>query len=109
MAKENVILRAQTLLNVESEKLEQLKIIVDMQWEALQAKIIGSSVPKELEYIVVETSIARYNRLGSEGLTSEGIDVITQSFTEDLFEPYINDILRYNSKASSPSKKLKLI
>ncbi|MEB6213522.1 hypothetical protein MXL49_16700 [Enterococcus casseliflavus] len=113
MSKETVLSRVQRLLNVEPEKLAQLEEIIEIQYDALLAKLVPTSlpsiVPSSLEFIVVETSIARYNRLGSEGLASEGVDVISQSFIEDLFEPYMTDISRFNSNMSNPKKKLKLI
>lgn len=109
MSKETVLTRALTLLNLEADKIPQLEVIIDIQYDALLAKIVSDSVPQSLEYIVLETSIARYNRLGSEGLSSEGIDVISQSFIEDLFEPYLADIDKHNNESSNPKKKLKLI
>lgn len=33
-----------------------------------------ASIPIELEYIVDELTIARFNRIGSEGMTSESMD-----------------------------------
>lgn len=109
MSKETVLTRALTLLNLGADKTPQLEVIIDIQYDALLAKIVSDSVPQSLEYIVLETSIARYNRLGSEGLSSEGIDVISQSFVEDLFEPYLADIDKYNKDSSKLAKKLKLI
>lgn len=46
------------------------------------------TLPKQLEFIVVESTIARMNRVGSEGLKSENIDVIGLSYIEDILEPY---------------------
>lgn len=109
MSKETILLKAKTLLNLQEDQLEQLTIIVEIQSDALLAKVSEADIPKSLEYIVLETSIARYNRLGSEGLKNESIDVISQSFTDDLFEPYLKDIYEYNSTSSKSIKKLKLL
>lgn len=46
------------------------------------------TLPIQLEFVVVECTIARYNRLGSEGLKSENIDVIGLTYQEEIIAPY---------------------
>lgn len=46
------------------------------------------SLPLELEFVVVECTVSRYNRLGSEGLSQEQIDAIGTSYQTDIFTPY---------------------
>ena len=83
-----------TLLGV-TDQDSVLNAIVGLNTKALLNRIGVKEMPMELEYIVIETSIARFNRLGSEGLASEGIDVIRQTFTEDIFSPYEKDIREF--------------
>lgn len=80
-----------TLLGVTDQDVV-LNAIVELNTRALLNRIGVKVLPLELEYIVVETTVSRFNRLGSEGLASEGIDVIRQTFTEDIFSPYQKDI-----------------
>lgn len=47
-----------------------------------------SELPEQLQFIVIEATVSRMNRLGSEGLKSESIDVIGFNYIEDLLEPY---------------------
>lgn len=108
MSKESILQKAQILLNLQQEKVDQLAIIIDIQTDALLTKISETVIPPKLEYIVLETSIARYNRIGSEGLSSEAVDAISQSFTDDLFEAYLADIFEYNQFKNKPSNRLKL-
>lgn len=110
----NIYIRVQSILELDESKSAQLMEIIDIQYSALSLLLglaEGDSVPSLMEFIVVETSIARYNRLGSEGLSSEAVDVINQSFITNLFEPYMSQIEAY--KAMNPgatgAKKLRLL
>lgn len=61
--------------------------------------LIGKNdVPSDLTFIVVEVSIARFNRLESEGMTSQSIEGLSMSFTEDLFAPFMRYIDAYLSR-----------
>lgn len=58
-------------------------------------------VPEELEYVVDELTIARFNRLGSEGMTSESMDGHTARYDDVGLVSYENVIIQYldsNSK-----------
>lgn len=46
------------------------------------------TLPVQLEFVVVESTISRLNRIGSEGLKSENIDVIGLTYIEDILSPY---------------------
>lgn len=48
--------------------------------------------PKVLESIAVEVVISAYNRRGSEGASSEAVDVISTSYIKDLLEPYTEQL-----------------
>lgn len=83
-----------TLLGV-TDQNAVISTIIELNTKALLNRIGVNELPAELEYIVIETTVSRFNRLGSEGLQSEGIDVIKQTFTEDIFSPYEKDIHEY--------------
>ena len=102
MSLETIKARVQKITQSDEKTQEIIEELILIQMESLEVKL-GTDVPINLEYIVVETSIARYNRLGSEGLKSEGIDVISQSFIEDIFEPYESDIADFK-RTSKPSR-----
>lgn len=77
------------------------------QTQSILVYIGVALLPIELEFIVIDTTIARFNRLGSEGLKSENIDVIGMSFQEDLLEPYISLLDKYiqsNATAGNTNK-----
>src|SRR5678816_2082293 len=61
-------------------------------------------VPEELEYVVDELTIARFNRLGSEGMTSESMDGHSANYDDVSLISYEYAITQYldnNSKLGS--------
>lgn len=65
-------------------------------------------IPKQLEFIVVETSIIRYNRLGAEGLSSESIDVIKSDYVADIMSNYYVAMDKYMASMNeNPSKRIR--
>ncbi|MDW3787309.1 MULTISPECIES: phage head-tail connector protein [Staphylococcus] len=63
-----------------------------------------NSVPSELNYIVEEVSIKRYNRIGAEGMTSESVDGRSNTFQANDFDEYMEDIARFYPTDSSNRK-----
>ena len=58
-------------------------------------------LPLELEFVLVELTIQRYNRIGSEGIASESVDGKSVSY-EDMFEnykPYLDDYISRSGKS----------
>ena len=49
-------------------------------------------MPGELEYIVTEVSIARFNRIGSEGLSGHTVEGEALTFKDNDFDQYADDI-----------------
>lgn len=69
-------------------------------------------IPPELEYIVIELAIARYNRIGSEGLKSENTDGVSFSYNDNLMDNYKYDLdiwIKKNSTQSSANVRMRLI
>ena len=58
-------------------------------------------LPLELEFVLVELTVQRYNRIGSEGIASESVDGKSVSY-EDIFEnykPYLDDYVSRSGKS----------
>lgn len=83
-----------TLLEIEdSSKDKQLNLIMDNVTKQLLEKLGGlKEVPEELSYIVTEVSVIRFNRIGSEGMTSHSVEGNSTSYSTDDFEAYKDDI-----------------
>lgn len=104
-AKERII----GVINPPANRLSVLDELIQIQTDTLKGFLNGLDVPAELEYVVVETTIARYRRLGSEGMDSENIDVISKTFSEDIWSPYFSHINKYLKSQEEFKKPFKLL
>lgn len=52
-------------------------------------------VPEALDYIVVEVSIKRFNKIGSEGMQSESVEGHSAAYFVNDFEEYKDEIDRF--------------
>lgn len=66
----------------------QLESIIENVEAELIAKIPDDSVPRQLEFIVIEVSTRRYNRIGAEGMTTESQDGRSNSYELNDFAGY---------------------
>lgn len=53
------------------------------------------AVPTELDYIVDEITIARFNRIGSEGMSSESVEGRSANYNDNYFADFEADIQGY--------------
>ena len=91
--------RIKTLLQI-NDNDELIYEIVEITKEKILNYINEKELPKELEFILIELSIERYNRIGSEGIASESVDGKNVSY-EDNFEnykTYLDDYIFKNGK-----------
>src|SRR5699024_8418214 len=98
--------RANNVLNVEEQNMPLLTELTQIQAELLAEKL-GKDIPENLTFIIVETTIARYRKVGAEGMSTKKIDVISNTYSDDLFEPYEDIIARYSDKTTH--KKVRLV
>lgn len=59
-------------------------------------------VPNELAYIIPELVIARYNKIGSEGMESHTVEGETNRYRADDLIPYEKEIERYLNTVRTP-------
>lgn len=72
-----------------------LKVLIKTVTARLLVLIGATEVPEALQYIITEVVIARYNRIGSEGVASHGVSGETMQWNDDDFTPYQKDIDAY--------------
>lgn len=84
----------QTLLGVDNDRVDVIYTAVEQRLlNRLKRSIEDiTAIPLELEYIVAEVTIARFNRIGSEGMSSESMDGHSANYTDDGFKPFESDI-----------------
>lgn len=98
------ILNLLGLSSEDAETVERLRVIIASVQQRLLLLIGGTEVPDKLSYIVTEVSIARYNRIGSEGISSHSVEGESMTYIEDDFAPYKTDIEAYLTSISGGTK-----
>ena len=77
--------------------------LIDEIIELTKSKILNYinelEIPKELEFILIELAIQRFNRIGSEGIASENIDGKSVSYEDDFeaYKPHLNFYMLKNN------------
>lgn len=71
----------------------KLQWILDTASQRLKILLGGvDDVPEELEYIVVEVAIIRYNRIASEGMSSDTVEGESLTWDSGDFDGFKGDI-----------------
>ena len=92
--------RIKTLLGIPDND-ELIYEITELTKSKILNYINEVELPLELEFVLVELTIQRYNRIGSEGIASESVDGKSVSY-EDVFEnykPYLDDYISRSGKS----------
>ena len=90
--------RIKTLLNVEGNE-ELITEIVNITEDKILNYINASEMPIELEFVLIELSVQRFNRIGREGIASESIAGKSVSYDDDFtgYKHYLDDYISRNS------------
>ena len=103
MSNEEFLADIKTMLGIEDTAQDgKLKIIIKNVVTQLSNRLNSSAIPVNLEYIVTEVSIKRFNRIGDEGLTSSSVEGRSSTYAEDDFTPYLKDIEEYRQSLQVP-------
>lgn len=88
---------------------DRLEVIEKRTRERLLV-IIGASikeVPPELDYIVMDVVLKRFNRIGQEGMQSYSQEGLSMTFSESDFDEYADEIESWRkSKETEGDKKI---
>ena len=89
--------RIKTLLGV-TDNNELIYEITELTKSKILNYINETELPNELEFVLVELAIQRYNRIGSEGIASESVDGKSVSYEDDFenYKPYLDDYIYKN-------------
>lgn len=100
------------LLGLEDDESrdELLNKIIDLATARLKLLLGGIEPPEELEHIIVEVSVARFNKIGSEGLSSHSVEGESQTFANDDFDGFKDEIQAFlDGKKESSRGKVRFI
>ena len=76
----------------------RLRLIISNATARLKLLLGGIEPPDELDHIILEASVARFNRIGSEGMSGHTVEGESVSFSEDDFSGYADEIQAFLDK-----------
>lgn len=80
----------------EEEELDKkLNWILETTKSRLKVLLGGIEPGRDLDYIITEVAIVRYNRIGSEGFQSHTVEGESVGFLNSDFDAYLDDIQAY--------------
>lgn len=92
--------RIRTLTGVYNQD-DLLTEIIQVIEEKILLYLGLEEIPASLGWIVVELSVSRFNRIGSEGMSSESVDGGTSSYISDelgQYKTYLDNYIKQNTK-----------
>lgn len=71
---------------------DRLKLILSNTTARLKLLLGGIDPPDEMNHIILDVAIMRFNRIGSEGLSSHSVEGESLSFKESDFDGFAGEI-----------------
>ncbi len=88
----------------------KLKLILSNTTARLKLLLGGIDPPDEMNHIVLDVAIMRFNRIGSEGLSSHSVEGESLTFTDSDFDGFKSEIDAWlESQKESTRGKLRFI
>ena len=83
---------------------EKITLIIGMVTARLRLLLGDIDPPQELDYIIREVTVMRFNRIGSEGMASHSVEGESLQFTDDDFAAYRDDISDWLARHGTGTK-----
>ena len=85
------------LTGVDNEQITTIYTMYEKRlYNRLEQSLLGvEEIPSELEYVLTECTVARFNRIGSEGMESETMDGHTAHYVDKDLSDYEHAIQTY--------------
>lgn len=94
-----------TILGIADKALDsKLNIIIANTKARMKMLLGGLDVPESLNYVIIEVSVKRFNRIGSEGITSHTVEGESMAFSDDDFAEFAGDIQAYLDSVAAAKK-----
>lgn len=87
---------------------DRLLLILDTTSQRLSV-LLGEEPPATMDYIILEVGVNRFNRLGSEGLSSHSVEGESLNFYDDDFAPYMGEIKAYQQMRKSGTGRVRFL
>ena len=76
----------------DAEQDVKLNLILSNTKARLKLLLGGIEPPEEMNHIVLDVAIMRFNRIGSEGLASHSVEGESLTFSDHDFDGFANEI-----------------
>lgn len=76
----------------DTSKDDLLKLIISAVTARLKVLLGGVQPPDSLDYVVREVAVVRFNKIGSEGMSSHSVEGESITFNDSDFSGYMDDI-----------------
>lgn len=97
------------VLSITNDKQDELlTILLTNAINTVCLYVDCEQIPKQLEFVAEQMTVARYRKLGSEGISSEAVDVLKTTFQTDDLRPY-KDVLNKYIKNHTDSRRIKFL
>lgn len=98
-------------ISAEDTDLDQkLTLILTNTTARLKLLLGGVNPPDEMDHIILEVAIMRFNRIGSEGLSSHSVEGESLSFTDSDFAGFAGEIQAWlDSQKESTRGKVRFL
>lgn len=95
------------LLGIEPEDQdldEKLNLLIKNTTARLKRKIGGIDPPEDMDDIILEVVIKRFNRIGSEGISSHSVEGESVTYTDDDFDEFSGEIQAFIDSQESGNR-----
>lgn len=80
------------IASADTDRDELLNLIINGATSRLKVLLGGVEPPDSLSYIIRDVAIIRFNKIGSEGMSSHTVEGESQQFTDNDFAGFMDDI-----------------
>ena len=88
----------------------KLLLIISNAKARLSVLLGGITPPESLDHIVLEASVSRFNRIGSEGMSAHSVEGESLTFDDGDFGPFKDEIEAYlESQKDSKRGRLRFL
>ena len=89
---------------------ELITLLISTATARLKNLLGGIDPPESMEHIICEAAVIRFNRIGSEGMSSHTVEGESLSFTEDDFAGFADEIQAFlEAQTESTRGKVRFI
>ncbi len=84
-----ILEQVKTLLKIEDDLQDNLlNVIIQITESHFKAHTKQLIIEPDLEFVIVEVAVKRFNRIGSEGLKSQSVEGLSLNFDTRDFDEY---------------------